>query len=461
MPRKTSAEPKTAPLAVKVLADSGDTFTIGGYGVVWGGQDLTGDYFTAKTDFWFDRLTETPPVLYQHGQDSTLKRTVVGRITSKRSDEFGLWVEAQITAAKEYADAIRELVGKGVLGFSSGAVAHLVERTKSAKAGLAEIVSWPIAELSLTPTPAEPRTVGVKELKAMAASLIELRPIADAAEKAMDAAERNKLADSDFAYVDSEGGRHLPIHDEAHVRAALGGDGFPKQKFENDAARRKAARKIMRAAQREGIEVSKDSEVAQAAGVSASKDLSFEDIRQQISALLNPPRLLPNQGPMPWSYVLETFADYVIVKTEDATGDVDTFKIPYTIGDPDGDGDEDVVLGTPVEVESVYVPVGKGEKKARSLPGQPRHELAELKRGRSMSQRNLDQVHQAMSVLGAMHGSTCDMGESCPMKDVRDSANTDPDDGDAPETKITELDRYRLGFDDFSPYTPALKEGSK
>ena len=53
--------------AVKVLDESADTFTVGGYGCVWGGRDLEGEYFTKSTDFWFDRLTETPPVIYHHG----------------------------------------------------------------------------------------------------------------------------------------------------------------------------------------------------------------------------------------------------------------------------------------------------------------------------------------------------------------------------------------------------------
>src|SRR5262249_42472734 len=79
------------------------------------------------------------------------------------------------SAAKQYAEAIRELVAQGVLGFSTGAVAHLVGRTKGAVAGTMQIVSWPIAELSLTPTPAEPRTIGVTELKALALHTPSLR----------------------------------------------------------------------------------------------------------------------------------------------------------------------------------------------------------------------------------------------------------------------------------------------
>jgi HK97 family phage prohead protease len=170
--------------ALKITSDNGSSFMVAGYAVVFGGQDVVGDSFTAKTDFWFDRLTHTPPVLYQHGRDDLIKRAVVGRVVAKRIDDIGLWIEAQITASKQYADAIRELVQKGVLGWSSGSVPHLVQRTKSAMPGVAEITSWPIVEVSLTPTPAEPRTIGVKELKALAERDPWLLDIADQAEKA-------------------------------------------------------------------------------------------------------------------------------------------------------------------------------------------------------------------------------------------------------------------------------------
>jgi phage head maturation protease len=164
---------------VKIVSESGNTLRIAGYGVVFGGRDVVGDYFTKSTDFWFDRLTETPPVLFQHGQDDMLKGTVVGRVIAKHADDIGLWVEAQITASKKYADAIRELVAKGILGWSSGSVPHLVKRAGRTQKGTTEILSWPVVEFSLTPTPAEPRTVGIKELKSLAASDASLLPVLD------------------------------------------------------------------------------------------------------------------------------------------------------------------------------------------------------------------------------------------------------------------------------------------
>jgi class 3 adenylate cyclase len=67
----------------------------------------------------------------------------------------------------------------------------------------------------------------------------------------LSARERASLPDRAFAYVDSQGRRRLPIHDEAHVRNALGR--FERVAFEDDAAREKARRRLLTAAKKYGI----------------------------------------------------------------------------------------------------------------------------------------------------------------------------------------------------------------
>ena len=62
------------------------------------------------------------------------------------------------------------------------------------------------------------------------------------------AAERAKLPDRAFAYVDSRGARRLPIHDESHVRNALAR--FDQVAFESTEAREKARDRLLRAAKR-------------------------------------------------------------------------------------------------------------------------------------------------------------------------------------------------------------------
>ena len=63
--------------------------------------------------------------------------------------------------------------------------------------------------------------------------------------------DRAKLPDKAFAYIDADGHRRLPIHDEAHVRAALGR--FERIRFEDDAARERARRRLLNAAKKYGI----------------------------------------------------------------------------------------------------------------------------------------------------------------------------------------------------------------
>ena len=67
----------------------------------------------------------------------------------------------------------------------------------------------------------------------------------------LDSSMRTNLPDSAFAYVDSRGRRRLPIHDEAHVRNALAR--FNQVAFEDDAARERARKRLLKAAKKYGI----------------------------------------------------------------------------------------------------------------------------------------------------------------------------------------------------------------
>jgi class 3 adenylate cyclase len=62
---------------------------------------------------------------------------------------------------------------------------------------------------------------------------------------------RAQLRSAAFAYVDSKGRRRLPIHDEAHVRNALAR--FNQTRFEDDAARERARKRLLTAAKKYGI----------------------------------------------------------------------------------------------------------------------------------------------------------------------------------------------------------------
>ena len=76
----------------------------------------------------------------------------------------------------------------------------------------------------------------------------------------LDTADRRKLDKRQFAYVDREGKGHLPIHDEEHVRNAIAR--WNQTAFPSKTAKENARRKILAAARRHKIEVSKDDRVA-------------------------------------------------------------------------------------------------------------------------------------------------------------------------------------------------------
>lgn len=76
----------------------------------------------------------------------------------------------------------------------------------------------------------------------------------------LDAEARDDLDKRDFAYVDSDGGEHLPIHDESHIRNAI--SRWNQTEFESKAAKERARKKILGAAKRHGIDVDEDAKIS-------------------------------------------------------------------------------------------------------------------------------------------------------------------------------------------------------
>jgi hypothetical protein len=79
----------------------------------------------------------------------------------------------------------------------------------------------------------------------------------------LDTKARDKLRDSQFAYIDRQGEEHLPINDASHVRNAIAR--FNQTEFESMAAKDRARRRILSAAERHGIEVDKDDNIRKTA----------------------------------------------------------------------------------------------------------------------------------------------------------------------------------------------------
>ena len=75
----------------------------------------------------------------------------------------------------------------------------------------------------------------------------------------LDTDDRDRLRDSSFAWIDKQGERHLPINDESHVRNAI--SRFNQTDFDEPGAKATAARKILAAAKKHGIEVDESDDV--------------------------------------------------------------------------------------------------------------------------------------------------------------------------------------------------------
>lgn len=158
--------------ALKILEQDDQTAILGGYGVVFGGADLEGETFGPDTDYMLDLVPEKP-VFIDHSEDTfvtadgkTVKLTgisdPVGKVLEVTPDDVGLYMRLQVEKAGRYWEIVEQMVGTGKAGLSSGTVGHLARRNGKS------ITRWPIVEESITLTPAEPRTVGVERLKALA-----------------------------------------------------------------------------------------------------------------------------------------------------------------------------------------------------------------------------------------------------------------------------------------------------
>jgi hypothetical protein len=161
---------------VKVLATDGDLVTVGGLGVIFDDparpiRDLTGDYFT-KDSYLGAHMGDGVDCLVQHGYPLAARfahlsdRLLTPVKTSLAPEDRGLLVSTVLSMRDEYEAALAELASAGKMAWSSGVPGHMVIRERDG-----HLKRWPIAEFSLTPTPAEPRTAAVplKSIAALAA----------------------------------------------------------------------------------------------------------------------------------------------------------------------------------------------------------------------------------------------------------------------------------------------------
>jgi len=142
------------------------------FGGPFKGKDMDGEFFSPNTDIkasWFRER----PVLFHHVMDQTIKDGDLGtQELDTKADDEGWWSTIWLNRAAQYWKQVDALLQAGKMYGSSGAVAHLVR--KDHKTG--EILVWPHAEQTLTPTPANPyaRVTASKAISAFDSAGIEM-----------------------------------------------------------------------------------------------------------------------------------------------------------------------------------------------------------------------------------------------------------------------------------------------
>lgn len=183
---------KTKLRAVRTVSETDDVRIIEGLGIPFGGpfagRDSYRTFASARTDFHWDLFPDLDPtvaaraagdeprfirpVTYNHGFDEEIGLARIGGWSPVRVDAEGVWVQAQLDKRAKWYGRVAALLdadvaGRGGLGFSSGSAEHAVrfdERT-------GEWLEWPVYELALTPTEANPLAV-VAARAAAAGSLL-------------------------------------------------------------------------------------------------------------------------------------------------------------------------------------------------------------------------------------------------------------------------------------------------
>jgi len=162
---------------LKALSTSTNDLTVGNYIVLFGGRDLSGEFFTKSTKF--DSNFTDLGVLYvdfEHGLDpdevGLNSSDVLGIVDwkSARVDDTGIFVERVLNRRASYMGVLEELLKAGVIGTSSQCAPG-----KKSKNLSGEITSWPLMRDSLTVTPMEPRMISENVLASIK-SLAEVFP---------------------------------------------------------------------------------------------------------------------------------------------------------------------------------------------------------------------------------------------------------------------------------------------
>lgn len=151
--------------SVKIKSSDSDKTVFEVVGIPYGGpeylngKDLHGERFTKNTDYGKDLqgnvVVNTIYAFYDHALNDVIGRDQIGYAKFfQETDEGQVW-EIEVMRAYRYHDMLLALAQKNLLGASSQPVQTAVEIDYES----GEIKRWYPAEISLTPTPANPNAV--------------------------------------------------------------------------------------------------------------------------------------------------------------------------------------------------------------------------------------------------------------------------------------------------------------
>lgn len=138
------------------------------YGGPFKGKDAQGEYFTADTDLWLEKIPSRPVIFYHGLAERTHSAEVIGRELSHERRPDGVWFKVLLDKTNATAQRVWAAAQKGLARASSGAIAHLVR-----KAPDGQLTVWPLAELSLLDEryqPVNPYAVVIPAAKAQFAA---------------------------------------------------------------------------------------------------------------------------------------------------------------------------------------------------------------------------------------------------------------------------------------------------
>lgn len=153
---------------LKAVSRTDEELRVANYIVLFGGRDLTGEFFTPSTAIE-SNYTKSGMlhVDFEHGLDPDKigmgSHDVLGYVDWKTAkvDDTGIFVERVLNRQAKYMALLETLIDASMVGTSSEAISGKTVRLASG-----EITQWPLMRDTLTFTPAEPRMLGGNALTA-------------------------------------------------------------------------------------------------------------------------------------------------------------------------------------------------------------------------------------------------------------------------------------------------------